>query len=318
MVRTYIVHRARKTFKEYMTCEDISRVKFKIKEARRQLHRIKRANEGDKKSALRVLEEAYGRVGKVRHGLLNPILYDYQPTDMTHPSPLVPHVPRTAPPPPMCPPLCALILQDLNKKLEPELPVPAFKPLHRGREANLLWRHRTLLLDMVSVPLPYEIVCELEMKAGATPDHPLYVGTLKRGGPIYHEFYSHTDCIRHLSPTLSSIKPSTFIRTLKWPISPYDIQKQPKSILSYLEEDREEVKTYEISSRHKRRLYRRLLKDVPVIDVFTGMTLWNRSIKYSVTKSYWAPKSIHHELEDVPDVDVLQSTLHSSKKIRRL
>lgn len=34
------------------------------------LHRLEKANRGNQKSALKVLEEVYGRKGKTRHGLL--------------------------------------------------------------------------------------------------------------------------------------------------------------------------------------------------------------------------------------------------------
>ncbi|CAO3647919.1 unnamed protein product [Mucor fragilis] len=103
------------------------------------------------KSALKVLEEVYGRKGKDRHGLSNPYLHAHQPANKTinDPEPFVAHFPRTAPPPTLCPPLCSLITQHLCKKLKPELPIPPYKPLHPGRKANLLWRHRSMLPESV-------------------------------------------------------------------------------------------------------------------------------------------------------------------------
>ncbi|KAI8983729.1 hypothetical protein BDB01DRAFT_789884 [Pilobolus umbonatus] len=294
----------------------MDRIKAKIRDARRQLHRIERANQGDKKSALRILSEAYGRIGKVRHGLLNPLVNAYHPSDMKYPSPLVPRVPHTAPPPPLSPVLCAIILQETKKKIEPELPVPKYKPLHRGRQANLLWRHRSLLLNIVPVSLPYEIVCELEIKAGASPHHPLHLGTLMRGGPLWNQFYAplNIDYIQHLSPNRIPLPRSTFTRTL-WAESPYKII-QKKDPLEYYEDRVSMRERREYSEREKRRMYRRLLMEVPVTDQFTSESLW-KSDKWTITKSHWIPRAINQILQDVPDLSVIESTL-PTKKIRRL
>ncbi|RUS15552.1 hypothetical protein BC937DRAFT_92313 [Endogone sp. FLAS-F59071] len=167
--RTYLILRARTRFRDYKTNYDLQRVKDKIVDARQALHIIERANRKSIKDAIHILELAYGRRGTVRHSLLEPYLAQ---DPLAKPPPFISHIPHTAPPSPLSPPLKALILQHAGKKLEPVLPEPAFKPLHLGRKANLLWRHRTKILAAVLPPLPTELLYELERKA-SKPTQPL-------------------------------------------------------------------------------------------------------------------------------------------------
>ncbi|KAI7875677.1 hypothetical protein K492DRAFT_182412 [Lichtheimia hyalospora FSU 10163] len=174
--RTYILNRTRNAFQSYRQCTDETRTKNKCREAPKQLHRLERVNRGDLKSGLKILEFAYGIRGKTRHRLLHPYVHTHLPAELPVPESLVPNVPHTAPPPPLCPPLAAIIRLSLGKNLEPELPKPEFKPLHPGRQANLLWRWRSDLLARVQLPLPLEIIRELEQKAGATNENAMSGG----------------------------------------------------------------------------------------------------------------------------------------------
>lgn len=327
--RIYIRNTARRAFKDYKSCQDVERVKSKIKETRKYLHRLEKANRGNQKSALKVLEEVYGRKGKTRHGLLYPYLHAHQPANKTinDPEPFVAHVPRTAPPPALCPPLCTLITQHLGKKLEPELPVPPYKPLHPGRKANLLWKHRSMLLERVSVPLPFEIVCELEYKAGAPMTHPLTCSKLVTGGPRWDDFYSGltniVDMMCHLQPMIANSKEQRvpFIRKQQLPKSPYENQR-PASLLEYLEPvgvlEKDNTNLFRYTDRQIHRLYKKLLQQVPLISVIHSDQLWEQR-NYTITKSQWVPQGITKVLDDIPSSQVIKTTLLSTKKkhIRR-
>lgn len=228
----------------------------------------------------------------------------HQPIGLKHPEPFVAHAPRTAPPPLLCPPLQSLIKQDLGKKIEPELPVPAYKPLHPGRKANLLWKHRSMLLDRVQLPLPYEIICEMERKAGATVGHALYSGTLVTGGPKW-DFYLSTDTMTHLNPTIRLPKRSTLKRNHQALMeSPYATITNKLSLVDHVEK----VKLpFDYSPRQKTRLYRRLLTNIPFTDIISPMTLWTQSCK--ISKSHWVPQGVTRILEDVPSEQVIKTTL---------
>lgn len=224
--------------------------------------------------------------------------------------PFVAHAPRTTPPPLLCPPLISLITQDLKKRIEPDLPEPAYKPLHPGRKANLLWKYRSMLLDRVQLPLPFEIVCELELKAGATTDHPLYAGNLLKGGPRWDEFYLKRESLNHLNPTLKKSKRSTFLRHTKLIDSPYAVKSVRKSILS--EEEGKGI-IHDYSKRAQRRLYKRLLFLVPLTDIIAPTSLWETDKSHKVTKSYWVPQKVTQILEDVPSEQIIENTLNRSK-----
>ncbi|KAI8047460.1 hypothetical protein BDF21DRAFT_434140 [Thamnidium elegans] len=311
--RVYIRNRARKIGQEYKTCTDIERVKYKIKESRKYLHRIENANRGNQKSALKILEEVYGRNGKTRHALLYPFLHCHQPKDLKHPEPFVPHAPRTAPPPLLCPPLKSLIVQHLGKKLEPELPEPAYKPLHVGRKANLLWKHRSMLLDKVQVPLPFEIVCELELKAGAARDHPLYAGTRMTGGPRWNEFYLVQRDLTHLNPDLCITKSKLNRVPVQLIESPY-----ATTTLSLVVDGTDQLRpAFEYSQRQKKRLYRRLFTDIPFTSIISPLELWSKSEQ--ISKSGWVPQAVTKVLMDIPNDSVIEATLsrNTKKKIRR-
>lgn len=163
-----------------------------LKEGRRGLSVLIRANTGDPKPLLKVLEMSYGRVGRRRHELLKvynsdsfistyilaegflqiytlfpisktltsfyipkPILD--QPLDV-EPVPLIPEDPRTRPPA-IPAALRALIISQRGKNItasvEPELPDKNIwgRPLSLRREANMRRRHHSDLLRRVLPPL---------------------------------------------------------------------------------------------------------------------------------------------------------------------
>ncbi|KAI8364681.1 uncharacterized protein BYT42DRAFT_618834 [Radiomyces spectabilis] len=323
--RTFLVNRARKIFKEYRSCTDEARIKSKILDARKHLHSLQRANDGNIKSALRLLESAYGRKGKVRHCLLHPYIHNL-PADFQYPAPFVPHVPHTAPPPPLCGPLCALVKKGLEKPLEPQLPVPLFKPLHPGRKANLLWRWRSNLLSRVALPLPFEIVAELERKAGADPTHPLHVIHTMEGGPKWEDMYSGKETdpdLMHLYPSARLVPLSQVNRSRYLPPSPYQAPPSPYATLTMIrlldpsfEHEHIKSSVRKILGRKQRRCYRKLLVHVPLIRPFPSATsLWDDQIEYKISKSRWIPASTLTLLSEdlLPDEKVMEDTLSLQK-----
>ncbi|KAG0172274.1 hypothetical protein DFQ28_005441 [Apophysomyces sp. BC1034] len=327
--RTFIIHRTKNHFKEYKTCTDEKRVKSKLMEARKRLHRIERANRGNQASALKVLEAAYGRTGKARHRLLYPYIHSNYPADMKFPEPFVTHVPHTAPPPPLCPPLRILVTQGLGKKLEPVLPTPQYKPLHRGRMANLLWRWRSQLLQKIEPPLPFEIVCELERKAGMPPSHSDGSAVRIAGGPRWDEMYTDHEAdpdLMHLCPTAKLAPYSELIRTESLPPSPFTAPPSPFATLSMIQlvdpsfEHEEHKAPPEKTPRKIRRVYRRLLFQVPFLTPLpTAASLWDESINYLLSKSRWIPQNATQILNDdqVPSEEIISGMLTKDRKKRK-
>lgn len=212
----------------------------------------------------------------------------------------MPHVPHTAPPPPLCPPLAALIRLSLGKKLEPELPKPEFKPLHPGRQANLLWRWRNDLLTRVQLPLPLEIIRELEQKAGAPHDDT--TGD-DNGGPLWNELYAdqstHVDII-HLCPT-TKLVPRSKVKRSHRPIPDSSSVYDTASIIRFVDPSFDltpDPYVKRMSKRKTMRLYKRLLKQVPFLTpIPSAASLWDSTIKYSVGHSKWIPGNVVNVLK---------------------
>lgn len=233
--------------------------------------------------------------------------------------PFVPHVPHTAPPPKLCPPLKAIVLQHSEKRLEPILPVPEYKPLHVGRKANLLWRHRSMLLSSMELPLPFEIICELERKAGATIDHPMACSTRMIGGPKFNDFYYPVkNKLPHLQPDLKMKPHSKLQRTQLLNDSPYTANKP--NLLDFLGKTsykNPKKSPAEYTTHKQRRLYRRLLLQVPIIDIFSANELWLEDKKYKITKSHWEAKGVTQVLKDIPPQDVIKATISPKKNAKK-
>ncbi|CAO3645681.1 unnamed protein product [Cunninghamella blakesleeana] len=346
--RTFMINCARKIFSEYKTCSDESRIKSKITDARKKLHQIERANRGDRKSTMRILQSAYGRAGKIKHKLMHNYLYENIPADIERPKPLIPHIPHTAPPLPLCCPLRTLVTKDLKKSLTPILPTSPFKPLHRGRQANLLWRWRSTLIKQLSIPLPFEIGCELERKAGATIHHPSYSGNPLhplKGGPLWSDMYSFIQHendfdLYHLYPN-AKLYPSTkkIQRSIPLPPSPFTsnhsllyktstlISMSPL-ITTFNEDDQHTIHylttkskvppkpRHSYTERQKKRFYRNLLSSIPFLSPLPkAISLYDPNIKYDVIYSQWSagkPTKIL-DLDAMPDNMKQQ---YSSEKIK--
>ncbi|ORX46059.1 hypothetical protein DM01DRAFT_1410728 [Hesseltinella vesiculosa] len=307
--RTFMVNRARRTFREYKDCKDEQRIKNKLHEARKRLHRIERANELDQKSVFKILMAAYGRTGKVKHRLLYPYLYEHYPVDLPVPEPFVPHVPHTTPPRQLCGPLKALVEQDMYKKIEPELPEPQFKPLHPGRKANLLWRWRSFLIEHMEPPLPMEIVNELETKAGASKDDPLTAKQMQKGGPEWmylYDRYGIDPDLMHLRPVPELVPRAKMSRRLPLPPSPFAKPLGAFEASTFLDnlcdyqgslqlDDNGIDQSHNhpgavpaIPERRLRRFYQRLLSKVALISPLPeANTLYDPSISYTISRSTW-------------------------------
>jgi hypothetical protein len=311
---------------------------------------------------MRILRAAYGRTGKVRHYLLMVILRyirafrtrtlqminpskpyvetnplpDYKP-----PEPFYPHIPHTAPPPPLCAPLQILIKGLQNKKLEPELPESRYKPLHLGRKANLLWAWRSKLATKVQVPLPIEILNELELKAtspsvtahqtadGGPPWELMYGARQRRYLGDGSDNYIH---LSHLNPNSSLEPKSKLRRSYQLPHSPYSNEMStisPFSVTSMLSLVTETPRSSKcehalkplmpVKPRQLRRYYQRLLAEIPCM---TGLTmqnaLWEKGQKHVLFTSTAATPAMRRMLteDEVPSLEVIEKVLSKGKKSR--
>ncbi|PWW76401.1 hypothetical protein C7212DRAFT_186988 [Tuber magnatum] len=148
-------------FRRNQKLEDAWTIHERIKKGRQALLLLQQANAGESKSLGRVLDLAYGRDGHRRHELLQPILDRATSSD-----PLIPGVPRTAPPP-ISDELMALMKHQVGTTIhraEPE--IPKFnawgRPMPKRRVANMLRRHREYVLARLLPPLPEEMIQKLE------------------------------------------------------------------------------------------------------------------------------------------------------------
>ncbi|KAI9289018.1 hypothetical protein BC943DRAFT_126747 [Umbelopsis sp. AD052] len=328
--RTFMVNRIRHRFRECQRLNDLDRIKTKIIEGRKYLHSIERANINDQKCVMRILRAAYGRTGKVRHYILMPYIEPNPDPSVRTPEPFYPHIPHTAPPAPMCPPLQILITQLQNKKLEPELPEPRYKPLHLGRKANLLWAWRSKLLAKAQVPLPLEILNELESNA-TLPDLTI------DGGPRWQLMYGPRQrkylrerneqviFLAHLDPQASLVPRNKLQRRLPLPMSPYSNPFSTVSpystayMLNLIDDDEndeiEEKHLTELKPRQIRRYYQRLLSEIPCM---TGLSsremLWDANQKYTLFTSLASVNSPRRILssDELPCEDVMEQSIASS------
>lgn len=226
------------------------------------------------------------------------------------------------------------------------MPEPKYKPLHLGRKANLLWAWRTKLLRKTQVPLPLEILHELESKALLSTD-PSSLTT--DGGPRWDLMYGPKQRkyqidgndqfihLAHLDPNAKLLARSKFKRSNSLPRSPYS---NPFSIISpfsatfmldVIENDengrdhRNLLKlvkpTAPVTPRQLRRHYQRLFTTIPCM---TGLTtreaLWDQSQRHTIVESLASNQLIRRVLksDELPSEEVMeQSLLASSKKIKR-
>jgi len=114
--------------------------------------------------------------------------------------------------------------------------------------------------------------------------------------------------------------PSKLVRKQALPKSPYENQR-PASLLEYLEpsvSEKDNTNLFRYTNRQIRRLYKKLLQQVPLINVIHSDQLWEQR-NYTITKSQWVPQGLTKVLNDIPSSQVIETTLLSTKKkhIRR-
>ncbi|KAF9479705.1 hypothetical protein BDN70DRAFT_932325 [Pholiota conissans] len=167
-LRYFFQIRARDDVDAVAALADPARQLRKINDVARRVRRLQRATARDAKAFQRILALAYGRTGKLRWELLHPMLTD--PT-APPPAPIIPALPRTAPPvyPPELKHLLtvptlkhkkALTASELAKpRILPDRADPTspdallFGPFSKRLEANLRKRAYDLALKRVQPPL---------------------------------------------------------------------------------------------------------------------------------------------------------------------
>ncbi|KAK6537633.1 hypothetical protein TWF694_011807 [Orbilia ellipsospora] len=153
VARKRIKARIRDRFRKCQDVEDEQRQTKLLKDGRRILSTLTRANRGDKWRMAYVLQQTYGAKGKRKHELLEPLLKAVNPSE-----PLIPNRPRTAPPG-RSDAILALFKAQTGKMIkipEPVIPEEAVsgKPFPKVRIANIKWRHRSMNLKKITPPLP--------------------------------------------------------------------------------------------------------------------------------------------------------------------
>ncbi|EPS43480.1 hypothetical protein H072_2524 [Dactylellina haptotyla CBS 200.50] len=162
VARKQIQIRIRERFRECKDVKDEQRVTKLLKDGRRILSTLTRANNGDKWRLVYVLQHAYGAKGKLKHEMLKPLLKKAEPQE-----PLIPGRRRTAPPGPS-PALVALMKAQVGKSIkviEPVIPKETVsgKPFPRVRIANMKWRHQSMNLRRITPPLSSSDFERMEM-----------------------------------------------------------------------------------------------------------------------------------------------------------
>ncbi|KAF5313007.1 hypothetical protein D9619_002892 [Psilocybe cf. subviscida] len=172
-LRQFFEIRARDNVERVINSSDRSLRHRKLKTVARELRRLKAANSKDTKAFERILSLAYGRVGKLRWELLNPILTD---PSSPPPAPLVPSDPNTTPPT-FSPELSKLLMTPsprMKRAWSPqEFTVPRLmpnrfdpthpdavilgRPFNKRREHNLRWRWYTSELRRVQPPVALQL-----------------------------------------------------------------------------------------------------------------------------------------------------------------
>ncbi|KAF3917453.1 hypothetical protein ABW21_db0208407 [Orbilia brochopaga] len=162
VARGHIKTLIRNRFRECQEEADEQRRSRLLKDGRRVLSTLERANTGDKWRQVHVLLHAYGQKGRRRHELLKPLIDEAQPEP-----PLIAQLPRTAPPGTSAR-LLALMKAQVGKTIkltEPVIPetTPMGKPFPIIRIANTKWRHRANVLRRISPPLVTSVFERLEL-----------------------------------------------------------------------------------------------------------------------------------------------------------
>jgi hypothetical protein len=213
--------------------------------------------------------------------------------------------------------------------------------LHLSRKANLLWAWRSKLLSKAQVPLPLEILHELEAKATIPSSTTNFTVD---GGPLWDLMYGPRQRkyqrerseqhihLAHLDPHAPLVPQRKLKRQLPLPMSPYSnpfSTISPFSTAFMLEliegDDNRESEvvtkmTTDLKPRQIRRHYQRLLSEIPCM---TGLTsremLWDSNQKHILFTSFAAVDSTRRVLssEELPCQEVMEKSLVAAGKKRK-
>ncbi|KAI5839342.1 hypothetical protein DFP73DRAFT_562349 [Morchella snyderi] len=150
VARIYITRYILQRFRVNLTADSWRRTKL-LKEGRRGLSVLIRANAGDPKPLTKILKMSYGRTGRRKHELLEPILKQDPEFELEA---LIPDEPRSKPPA-ISAALRVLLSSQYGRKAVPQLPETNIwgRPLPIRRKVNMLHRHHSNLLAKVLPPL---------------------------------------------------------------------------------------------------------------------------------------------------------------------
>ncbi|KAF9283135.1 hypothetical protein BGZ68_005524 [Mortierella alpina] len=177
------------------------------------------------------------------------------------PKPLHYNNPKTVPPI-YVPVVASLIQSATGKSVEPTLPVPLFKPLHGRREANLRWRYFTKQVGKLKAPLPGDIRQEMERKSRlGLQDHGA-LGLASDNGGAYSQ--SSGDGASDQAAWEQRI-----IQTIKAWNKRGEAQKEERWETGRFHPSigGKPAKSGTLTLRFYRRIWQRLLNDVPILDI---------------------------------------------------
>lgn len=193
----------------------------------------------------------------------------------------------------------------MGRKVDPDVEKnDEFRGLSPVRLSNKVWKYRTNLMRHLPVPLPLEIVCELERKAGVPENYPWSAATTEQGGPRWLELYDtlvKDMDLDHLNPSSKLVPQTKLVRETARRPSPYAARASPyetSTMLAFVREGvfkrqqgKNGLKPIRIwRPRQLRRFYQILLREVPLISPRPiKTTLWDPKIRYIVQTWRWRP-----------------------------
>ncbi|CAO3569406.1 unnamed protein product [Mortierella alpina] len=177
------------------------------------------------------------------------------------PKPLHFNNPKTVPPI-YVPVVASLIQSATGKSIEPTLPVPLFKPLHGRREANLRWRYFTKQVGKLKAPLPGDIRQEMERKSRLGLQGHGQEGLKSDTGGAYSQISGdgESDQVEWEQRIIQTIrawnKRGEAQKEKRWEAGRFHPSIGGKP-----------AKSGTLTLRFYRRLWQRLLNDVPILDI---------------------------------------------------
>ncbi|KAG9320762.1 hypothetical protein KVV02_005291 [Mortierella alpina] len=195
------------------------------------------------------------------------------------PKPLHFNNPKTVPPI-YVPVVVSLIQSSSGKSVEPNLPVPLFKPLHGRREANLRWRYFTKQVGKLKAPLPGDIRKEMERKSrlGLKDNGALGLESDTRGANSQRRGDSVSDQAEWEQRIIQTVrawnKRGEAQKEKRWETGRFHPSIGGKP-----------AKSGTLTLRFYRRIWQRLLNDVPILDIQVATLAQESSDKESEQKS---------------------------------